>query len=258
MPPLRERSGRSSFAKPAGATIAAVLLLAGCKTSTYVLQVDAISQAPQVAQTGEAAPKGKEPKSFKVRAHNPKVDEDSLRYHEVSDYVKTALSAKGMYEAPTAETADLIIEIDYGMETPRMKYETVSTPIIVFQEGLPTRELVPMGTSASGQVIYKTVRIPGPQVRKIVGWREETEPVVVYEKYLKVSARQNQESVEGRPPPEVWSVNVSAEDESQELRKYLPIMASATADYIGTNTKREKSVAVHEGDENVEFIKKGM
>ena len=253
MPPFRAKSARPRPSAPARVALAvALVLLAGCKTTTYTLQVDAISQ------TGEVAQAAKEPKSFKVVSHNPLIAEDSLRYHEVSDYVKTALSAKGMYEAPAAENADLIIEIDYGMETPRMKYETVTIPIIVFQEGMPSRELVPMGTSASGQVIYKTVRVPGLQVRKIVGWKEETEPVVVYEKYLKVSARENQESVEGRPPPEVWSVNVSAEDQSNELRKYLPILASATVDFIGTNTRREKSVAVSEGDESVQFIKKGM
>jgi hypothetical protein len=139
-----------------------------------------------------------------------------------------------------------------------MKYETMTTPIIVMQEGLPTREMVPIGTSASGQVITKSVRVPGLQVRKIVGWREETEPIIVYEKFLKVSARENREAEEGRPPPEVWSVNVSAEDQSNELRKYMPILASATADFIDTNTKQEKAVKVSESDEAVRFIKKGM
>jgi hypothetical protein len=64
--------------------------------------------------------------------------------------------------------------------------------------------------------------------------------------------------VEGRAPPEVWSVNVSSEDESKELRKYLPILASATADYIGTNTKQEIEVKLKEGDEVVGFIRKGI
>jgi hypothetical protein len=64
--------------------------------------------------------------------------------------------------------------------------------------------------------------------------------------------------VEGRPAPEVWSVNVSAEDPSNELRKYMPILASATADYIGMNTRQEKEVSVRENDDSVKFIKKGM
>lgn len=233
----------------------ALVLLAGCKTTTYVLQVDAISKSAQLAQ---AAPPAKAPQSYRIRPHNQNIPEDNLRYREVSDYVKTALSAKGMYEAPSAEAADVIIEIDYGMESPRMKYETVTTPIIAIQEGPAQREIVPVSTGADGQMKYKVIRVPGLQIRKIVGWKEEIEPVIVYEKFLKVSARENREMAEGRPAPEVWSVNVSAEDQSNELRKYMPILASATADYIDTNTKQEKAVDVSENDEVVKFIKKGM
>jgi len=233
----------------------ALVLLAGCKTTTYVLQVDAISQT---AQTASATPPAKAPQSYRIRPHNQNTPEDNLRYREVSDYVKTALSGKGLYEAPSVDAADVIIEIDYGMESPRMKYEEITKPILQMQEGIPQRELVPVGSNADGSTKYKVVRVPGLQSMKIVGWKEEIEPIIVYEKFLKVSARENREVTEGRPAPEVWSVNVSAVDQSNELRKYMPILASATADYIGTNTKQEKAVDVSENDEVVKFIKKGM
>ncbi|MES1167600.1 MAG: hypothetical protein ABUL61_00380, partial [Oleiharenicola lentus] len=200
-----------------GLCATALVLWAGCKTSTYVLQVDAISQ------TGAVAQQTKEPHSYLVRSRNPQTAEDTLRYKEVSQYIKTALSGKGLYEAASAESADLIIEIDYGMETPRMKYETVSTPIMGMQAGPNTLQNILVKTS-NGSLVYKQVGIPGAPVRRVVGWKEETEPVVVYEKYLKVSARANSEAVEGQPAPEVWSVNASAEDQSNALRKYMPIL----------------------------------
>lgn len=224
---------------PARLALATGMLLAGgCRSATYVVQVDAISQPGQVAPKPAA-----EPQSFKVRPRNRQIAEDSLRYREVSGYIKTALSAKGLYEAPTAEAADLIIEVDYGMEAPRMKYQTVETPVVVLQQS----QALPGGQG-----------VVAPADGRVVGWNETNEAIVVYEKYLKVSARENQQPTEGRPPPEVWSVNVTAVDKSNELRKYLPILASATANYIDTNTKQEQSVAVHEGDEAVKFIKKGM
>ena len=238
---------------PLPALLAAALVgCGGCTSSTsYVLQVDAISQGARVAQQAKA------PQSFKVRSSNPRVEEDSLRYHEVAEYVKTALSGKGLYEAPSAESADLIIEVDYGMETPRMKYETVDTPIMGLKPGPPQQYNILVRTS-NGNLVYKQVGLPTTPIRSVVGWKEETEPVIVYEKYLKVSARENHEAVEGKAPPEVWSVNVSAEDPSNELRKYLPILASATADYIGANTRQEKAVTVSENDDAVKFIRKGL
>lgn len=88
--------------------------------------------------------------------------------------------------------------------------------------------------------------------------QEVVQPVLVYEKYLKVSARENRPASADRPAAEIWSVNVAAEDDSQELRRYMPVLASATADYIGQNTKAERTVTINEGDESVAFVKKGL
>ncbi|MFZ5496454.1 MAG: hypothetical protein ACOZE5_14110 [Verrucomicrobiota bacterium] len=233
-----------------GATVA---LLSGCNTTkTYTVQVDAISSPPE---TGRPAPAAQ---SYHIRTHNPKLDESSLRYKEVADYVRTALSGKGMYEAPSPDKADVVIDIDYGMDAPRIKFETISSPIMVVVPGEVREELVPVRDRTGNIIGYRTILIREPARHEFMGMQESIQPVIVYEKYLKLSARPNQEAVEGRPAPEVWSVNVSAEDNSQELRKYMPILVSATADYIGTNTKESKPVKINEEDEVVSFIKKGM
>lgn len=240
----------------AAALAAAAGFVAGCSTSTYTVQVDAISQP--VAQTGGAAA---QPQSYYITSKNPRLDETSLRYKEVSEYVKTALSGKGMYEAPRPENADVVIDIDYGMDAPRVKFETISSPIIMstqsrFETRMESRTIrKPDGTI---EVVWVEVQVLVPGREEFLGMREEVTPTVVYEKFLKVSARENKEGVEGKAPAEVWSVNVSAEDRSQELRKYIPILASATADYIGTNTKESKPVRIDEKDDVVKFIKKGM
>ncbi|RXK54733.1 hypothetical protein ESB00_02225 [Oleiharenicola lentus] len=233
-----------------------VLLLTGCDSSkTYTVQVDAIAQP---AETGPATASAQ---SYHIRSQNPQLEESSLRYKEVADYVRTALSGKGMYEAPTPEKADVVIDIDYGMDAPRIKFETISQPIIVQQPGryvTETRYVTRRRPDGTFETVEVQTQVYVPGTTEFLGMQESVHPVVVYEKFLKLSARENREATEGRAPPEVWSVNVSAEDNSQELRKYMPILASATADYIGTNTKESKPVKINEGDEVVTFIKKGM
>jgi hypothetical protein len=235
----------------------ALVLLAGCSTtSTYTVQIDAITAPDKATAQGTALPQ-----SFHIRSKNPKLDESSLRYKEVSDYVKTALSGRGMYEAPTAELADVVIDIDYGMDAPRVKFQTMSKPMILQTGGdtkTETVERIVQDPNGNAVIVTQKMEVYVPGSTEVVGVQEEVTPVIVYEKYLKVSARENKEAVEGRAPPEVWSVNVSAEDMSQELRKYIPILASASADYIGTNTKESKPVKVGENDEAVKFVKKGM
>ena len=233
--------------------VAVVALLSGCNsTKTYTVQVDAIAAPVEVGQPAEPA------QSYHIRSYNPKLDESSLRYKEVADYVRTALSGKGMYEAPSPDKADVVIDIDYGMDAPRIKFETVSNPILTLVPGAVREAVVPVRDRAGNIIGYQTVTYREPPRQEFVGMQESIQPVIVYEKYLKLSARTNQEAVEGRAPPEVWSVNVSAEDNSQELRKYMPILASATADYIGTNTKESKPIKISEDDEVVSFVKRGM
>jgi len=238
------------------ALVASLVFLAGCSTTTYTVQVDAIAKPTETGVAAAAAPQ-----SYHIHSKNLKLDESSLRYKEVSDYVKTALSGKGMYEAPKPENADVVIDIDYGMDAPRVKFETISTPIIMQTPGtyeIQREQRLVLKPDGTYETVWVDVRVYVPGRPEFMGMREEVTPVIVYEKYLKVSARENKETSEGRAPAEVWSVNVSAEDKSQELRKYIPILASATADYIGTNTKESKPIKIDENDEVVKFIKKGM
>ena len=73
-------------------TLVASLFLGGCAT-TYEVEVDSISQ-----------PQPKEVTSYRIVTKNPTADEASLRHKEAAAYVKTALSGKGLYEAPEGPT----------------------------------------------------------------------------------------------------------------------------------------------------------
>jgi hypothetical protein len=219
----------------------------GCAT-TYEVKVDAISKPPETP---------KEIASYKIRNKNPSVGEDSLRHKEAAQYIKTALSGKGLYEAPNAQSADMIVDVDYGMEPPRVKFEKVSVPIYA-QVGGGVRYMQVPVTDSKGNTSYRSVAVYEPPRTELIGYEEVPRPVVVYEKYLRVSARENRQAREGRPPTEIWSVHVSAEDESKDLRKYIPVMAAATIDHIGTNTKADKTITVSEKDSVVDFVKKGM
>jgi hypothetical protein len=228
------------------AATALLLLAAGCSTSTHKVKVDAISKpAPADAQ------------SYRLKSKNPTLGEENLRYREAAEFVRTALSGKGLYEAPSEDKADMIVELDYGMETPRVKMERVSVPIYSQVGGGVRYDTVPV-TDARGNTSYRTVAVYEPPRNELVGYDEMPRMVTVYEKYLKITARENKSASEGKPPSELWSVQASAEDESKDLRKYLPIMASATVDYIGKDSNHQTVVKVKENGEAVGFIRRGM
>src|SRR5438876_51253 len=79
---------------------------------TYKVKVDAISKP---------VPTGTQ--SYALKSKDPRLGEENLRYHEAADFIRTALSGKGLYEAPSEERADMIVELEYGMDAPRSKVE---------------------------------------------------------------------------------------------------------------------------------------
>jgi len=223
------------------------VVAAGCATSnSYNVKVDAITK-----------PAATSVQSFQIKSKNPALGDESLRYREAVGFVKTALSGKGLYEAPSSDKADMIVELEYGMETPRTKTERVSVPVYAQVGGGVRYDSVPV-TDSRGNTSYRTVAVHQPPRSELVGYDEVPRQVTVYEKFLRITARENKVSNEGRPPSELWSVYVSAEDESKDLRKYLPIMTSATLEYIGKDSTNQKVIKIREDGSAVEFIKKGM
>jgi hypothetical protein len=223
------------------------LLSTGCSTSnTYAVKVDAITKPVPVGA-----------QSFKLKSKDPKLGEENLRYREAAEFVKTALSGKGLYEAPSEERADMIVELDYGMDAPRAKMERVSVPVYAQVGGGVRYESVPV-TDSRGNTSFRTVAVYESPRSELVGYDNVPRMVTIYEKYLRITARENKPAAEGRPPAELWSIHATAEDESKDLRKYLPIMASATVDYIGQDSSNQQVVKVRADGPGVDFIRKGM
>ncbi len=221
-------------------------LLAGC-TTTHVVKVDSL-----------AKPKAEESISYEIKNRNPLVADDSLRYLEAANLVKTALSGRGMYEAPANTKADMIVDLDYGVGPPQIRRETVSEPVYITIPGQIRTERVQVGTDSQGRPVYQTITVQDPPSTEFAGFREYIITVTVYEKYLKLSARENKDAVEGRPPAEIWTLDITSEGESRDIRKSLPVLVAASIDYIGKDSQGQKTIRIKDTNSDIAFVKKGM
>ena len=245
--PSAERFGASAGLVTAGALLTtAALFFAGCASTTQV-KIDSISK-----------PKAGEAISYSIHNNNPLVAENSLRYKEAVGFVKTALSGKGMYEAPDAQKADIVVNLDYGVSPPVIKRETLSEPIYILRPGAMHAEQKQIGISPDGKPIYVLVSNPDPPRTEMEGYRERVVTSVVYEKYVHLSARENKPAAEGRPPTDLWAIDAASEGESRDLRQNLPIIVAATIDYIGQDTHGQKTIRIKDGGPDVAFVKRGL
>ncbi len=229
-----------------GLLLAGSLLAGGC-ANTYEVKVDSL-----------AKPNAEDAISYKIHNANPAIEEDSLRHKEAVGFVRTALSGKGMYETTDAEKADMVVDLDYGVGPPELRHETVSEPIYATLPGEIRTERVQVGTDRNGNPIFQTVTIQDPPRTELIGYRDRVITTVVYEKHLRLSAHENKPASEGRPPSEIWTVDVTSEGETHDMRRTLPVLAAATIDYVGKDSHGQKIIRLKDTDKDVAFVKKGM
>lgn len=237
---LRGCFGTLTLAAAAGS------LLSGC-ANTYEVKVDSL-----------AKPKAEDAIAYKINNRNVQVAEDTLRYKEAVGFVRTALSGKGMYETTDATKADIVVNLDYGVGPPQIRRETVSEPVYITLPGQVRTERVQVGVDRNGNPIYQTVTYQDPPRTEFAGYRDYVITTVVYEKYLRMSALDTKPAAEGRPPSEIWTVDVTSEGESRDIRKTLPVLAAASIDYVGKDSHGQKVIRLKDSDKDVAFVKKGM
>ncbi len=199
---------------------AAALLLTGCKT-VHDVKIDSINNPAKSLGV-----------SYRLELLDPTGSQADSVTAQVHAGVRTALAARGMFEAPANAPAGMIITAEYGVGPGQMK--------IIYR---PSNTGLGAGALSVG--------------------RGTPAPILVFEKYLKLTAREPApESAgrdrRGRAPrgEELWSLQVSIEDEKRDLAPYLPVLASTTIDYIGTNTGSEVHLLVDAATAEVKLKKR--
>jgi hypothetical protein len=208
-----------------------VSLLTGCATS-YPVNIDSMAKP------------GADEISYSLRNVSRTEKEDSLRYREAATYVRTALSGRGLYEAPKNVVPDVIVDIDFGIST-EISREVVKVPVWKTEPS----KVSPHGSVQGDTVVFD---------RAVFSLEERTIVNTTHNKYLHLVAHENITSTTGGPPAETWRVDVSSEGKSKDLRKYLPVLVAASIEYVGKDSRGQKSIQLKDTDADVVFVKKGM
>jgi hypothetical protein len=185
--------------------------------------------------------------SYIIRVRGATDEADSLRAHELANQVRSALGGRGLYEAPPNTKPDVIVELECGMAAPQMQPKRIPSALDRPEPLVMPSDRVQVGTDENGQPIYRK--------REIFRTRDGYfEMVPVYEKYLRVTARQNAATTDGNRSAEIWRIDVTTESESHDLRSALPVLVAASIDYLGTDTRGQKTIHVRDSDPAVRSV----
>lgn len=237
------------------AALAACLGAAGC-TTAYKMKVDTTSAPPEARiEAIRRAPSG-DLQSYQLRDKSGGKDADSLRAQETMAMVRTALNGRGLFEAANLQSADMAIDVEYGMDKPKTHMEEMMVPIYAQNGGgviYGPRQV----TSATGTSTTRTVPSLAPPGTQLVGYEPILVPVTTYEKFIRLSAREASATRAGAAAGDLWSVSISSEDESNDLRKYLPLLASALVGYVGADTSIQRTIKLSPKDPTISLVKQG-
>lgn len=225
--------------------VALTLWATGCSTS-YPVKV-------QTASAGRPSP------GLAYRIQLKGVNPDGvvrLREAEAASVVKTALSGRGMFEAPAPGRADVVIEVEFGVEPVREDGAPDRAPIYAEIPGGVREEVVTM-TGADGKTTTETVRVKAPPRREVIGYHQLVDAAPVYRKFLRIQAREARPAEKGAVPKDLWSVRVTSEDRSDDLRHYLPVLASVTMRALAGEVHSEE-IRVPDDDPDVAFVRRGL
>lgn len=215
----------------------AALLLAGCQTA-YRFSVDAINSP--TTRTGQ---------SYVLLPGDPETSVNDLRFQEAAKYAQAALATKGYTRVPEPSQADVVITLDAAVGEPQTLTRTSVEPLYMETGGYYRQVSRPI-RDKEGNVRYVTSTIWSPPRNRLVGTYDSSESYLVYEKRFALTAFTN-EGADVEKLPQLWSVVVSNQDSSSDLRAYLPLLATVAADYIDADTGKQVTVKLKADDPRV-------
>jgi hypothetical protein len=246
------------------ASASALLWLSAC--STYDVTLDAIARGklPEIdvasvsanaqGDSARAVIATTTGSSYWIHSSNPAIAADDLRFKEAAGHIRTALSGHGLWLAENAATADMMVEFEYGIAPPRAidtrRVEPVYGPAPDDQPGLG-----PLVQNTNHRTQLNATNDGNDE---FVGYLDTTTSTLVYEKHLAVTCRENKRRADGKPPFELWTISASIEDESRNLREYLPVLAAAVMVKIGQTTNGAVVDRLKTDDDAIRFVKAGM
>lgn len=221
-----------------------IILLSGCRRHLAVedksfMTVDSISSK-------DIVPK----KTYYLFPGNEDTTSDNLLFKEFAEYVHYALSTQGYKNINDMEKAGTAIYLAYGMGAPKTN---------VYTQTSPTFGVTGVSSSSS----FGTIRSNGnfsattnyTPTYGITGYTTSVGTYDTFFKYLVVDAYDVERTSSGNNLRQLFKTTVACSNTNDDLRSFLPIMALASAPYIGTNTGRKVDINYSES-ERTKYIRK--
>ncbi|HEY0968800.1 MAG TPA: hypothetical protein VGD88_15520 [Opitutaceae bacterium] len=172
----------------------------------------------------------------------------ALRYEEAAAAVARALNRRGMKPANPNQTPEVVIAIDYSVSPPQPAEKIYRAPIIkrVYQSA---PKIQANGANVQLGAHNADTQLMKPPDLETVGYETKRMPVLVHDKRLLVIGRAASGSALGNPGEELWTIDVTSEGVSGDLRPFLTAMSAAGLNHIDRETRGKVLIRLSDTNE---------
>lgn len=172
----------------------------------------------------------------------------ALRFEEAAAAVTRALDRRGMKAARHDQTPEVVIAIDYSVSPPQPAEKLYRTPIMkrVYQSA---PKIQANGANVQLGAHNADTQLMKPPDVETVGYETKRMPVLVHDKRLLLVARAAQGSSLGSPGEELWTIDVTSEGVSGELRPFLVALSAAGLNHVDRDTRGKVVIRLSDTNE---------
>jgi len=182
--------------------------------------------------------------------NDPDIYPDDLRNIEFEKLLKKLLAPQGYVFTESVDNADVVIFYQYSISAPQQYVHTSLVPVWgntgVVSSQTHTK------TTFSGKTYQETTYQQGYGV---VGQQAVSNTVTTYIRSISFSAYDNNVYKSTGKNKMIWSVDLTSEGSTNDLRYVMPYMLAASENHIGTNTGKKITETIANDMADVRVIK---
>lgn len=173
---------------------------------------------------------------------------DDLYFREYSGYFRRILKQQGYRDMQDRENADVAIYFDYGISSGKVIHYTYTRPVYATVGG-ESIDVTETHRDESGKTTSKTTKsVFMPSRTYAVGMTTERESYTVYTAHAVLEAKEIKQGDKTKDGRTLWKTVITTTSKLDDLRRLMPMLATASAHYLGTNTSGVKTVDLGEND----------
>jgi hypothetical protein len=215
-----------------------LVLLQGCATSKYYVNVDSISTTEVQEKT-----------EYILLSDNEKININDLQFKEYASYIDKALKLLGYEKATMPTDADVAIFLGYSISEPKQHQYSYSIPTYG-QTGVSSSNTYGTVNTYGNNANYASTTTYTPTYG-ITGSTSHIGTSTTYTRTMQLTAFDVSNYSEDKDMTNLWKTSVISSGSSNDLRFIFPVLVAAAMPYIGTNTGRKIEVSLSESDKNV-------